>query len=88
MLLQPESFAYQPANAIALDGIADAARGDREPEPRMAERIRRCDSLEQCLTVSLPALVDMIELRLVAEALAGAESERPDRISAARAFRE
>jgi hypothetical protein len=54
----------------------------------MAVRIRGGDRLEQCLPVSLPAFVDMIELRLVAEALAGAESERPDRISAAGAFRE
>lgn len=82
MLLQAEGFAHQATNTIALDGVADAAGRNREPEPRMTERIRSHDSLEQCLTVTLPAFVDMIELRLVAEALAGAESERPDRISA------
>lgn len=88
MLLQAERFAHQPADAVALDGVADAACGDRESEARVAERVRRGNSLEQCLTVTLPAFVDMLELRLVAEALAGAESERPDLISAAGAFRE
>jgi hypothetical protein len=49
----------------------------------MAKRVGTCDELEVRVMVSLPALVDMLELRLVTEALAGAERERPDLNSAA-----
>jgi len=48
----------------------------------MTEGIDDDNGLKQSATETLPALVDMIELRLVAEALAGAEGVRPDRISA------
>lgn len=81
-LTQPEGFAHDAPDAIARDRVTDGARGDGEPEPWMAEAVARHHCLEQGLSVTLPALVDMIELRLVAEALAGTESERPDRISA------
>ena len=83
MLAEAEEFADQAANAVARDGMPDAARGDRQPKPRMAERVGTRDELEVRLIVSLPALVDMLELRLVTEALAGAERERPDLNSAA-----
>lgn len=84
MLLQPERFADQPANAIALHRDPDRPRGDGQPETRALERIPASHGLEERLRVSLPASVHMVELRLVAEALAGAEGERPDRISAMR----
>jgi hypothetical protein len=83
VLAEAENFAHQAPNAVARGRVTDAARGDRQPEPRPAERIGARDDLEVGLIVSLPALVDMLELRLITEALAGAERERPDRNSAA-----
>lgn len=46
MLLQAESLAYEPTNAVAFDGVADAARRDRQPQARVSERIRRGNTLE------------------------------------------
>lgn len=83
MLAETEDIAHQASKAVARDGVTDDARGDRKPKPRPPERICARADLEVSLVVSLPALVDMLELRLVTEALAGAECERPDRNSAA-----
>jgi hypothetical protein len=88
MLREAKHFAHHSADAIARDRVADGARGDRQPEPWIAECIDTCSDLEERLSKTLPAFVDMFELRLGAEALAGAERERPDRNSAAARYGE
>jgi len=84
ILAQAEALANEAPDAIARHGVADSFRCNRESEPRVAELVRSHDGLEECPPETLPALIDMIELRLVAEALAGTERERPDRIPALR----
>jgi len=88
MLCEPEDFTDHAPNAIARDRIADGARRDRHSKPWIAVRIGTRSDLEERLTETLPALVDMLELRRGAEALAGAERERPDRNSAAARYGE
>lgn len=88
MLRETKHFADHAADAIACNRVADGARGDRQPEPRIAECVGTCGDLEERLSKTLPAFVDMLELRRSAEALAGAERERPDRNSAAARYGE
>jgi len=88
MLCEPKDFTDHAPNAIASDRIADGARRDRHSKPWIAVRIGTRSDLEERLTETLPALVDMLELRRGAEALAGAERERPDRNSAAARYGE
>jgi hypothetical protein len=83
MLAEAEDFSHHAPNPVAHSGAPDDARGDRQTETRKSQRIGTSDELKVGLIVPLPALVDMLELRLVAEALAGAERERPDLNSAA-----
>lgn len=83
MLREAEDFAYQPSDTIARGRVTDDTRRNRQPEPRISVRVGARGDLKERLTVTLPALVDMLELRLSTEALAGAESERPDLNSAA-----
>jgi hypothetical protein len=83
MLGEPESFTDMAPDTVTRGGMTDEARRDRQAEARPAERVGTGNDLEVSLVESLPAPVDMLELRLVTEALAGAERERPDRNSAA-----
>lgn len=83
MLREAKDFAHQPSNAVARDGVTNDPGRDRQAEPRISARIGAGRDLEERLTTSLPAFVDMLELRLGTEALAGAERVRPDRNSAA-----
>lgn len=83
MLRETKDVAYETPDPIARHRIADGARRDGQPKPWKAVRVGTCSDLEQRLSKTLPAFVDMFELRLAAEALGGAERERPDRNSAA-----
>jgi hypothetical protein len=83
VLAEPKDFAHQAPDAVATRRLRDGTSRDGEPETRETQRVGTRDDLEIRLIVSLPALVDMLELRLITETLAGAELERPDRNSAA-----
>jgi hypothetical protein len=63
--------------------MPDGARGNRQAQTRKSMHVAARRDLKQLLTESLPALVHMLKLRRSAEALAGAEVEGSDRISAA-----
>ena len=80
---EPENFACHTPDPVAGDCVPDAARGDRQAQSRKSMHISARRDLKQLLTESLPALVNMLKLRRSAEALAGAEVEGSDRISAA-----
>ena len=73
MLVETKAFAHQASNAIARDRVTDDAGRDGQAEARNSQRVGTGHDLEVSLIVSLPALVDMLELRLITETLAGAE---------------
>lgn len=82
-----EDLPDQAADAVALHGRGEHTRGDGKSQARESQRVGTGSGLKKCLGIAPPALIDMIELRLVTEPLAGSESERPDGISAAAAYR-
>lgn len=75
MLRQPEAVAYQTLHAIAVHGVADCARGDRQSEARVPELIRADRQRE--VTIAKPAglLIDGFELRRLAQPLHGSETQ-------------
>jgi hypothetical protein len=88
VLVQSENFANHAADPVPGYCIASASCGDRETEAGVRKRVRADRGLEKCLGAPLPAPVDMFELRLVAEPLAGGEWECGDSLASGASLRE
>jgi hypothetical protein len=75
MLVQPEGFAHDAADAVALDGIAGRAHGNRHAESRAMLVVAACCHREESVAKTPPARVRSVELRLASQSLVRRKSE-------------
>ena len=79
MLVMSKRFANQALQVIALDGTADDASGNRQPQASLSAAIAANEDCEETIGETSRILIDAVEIRFVVETLRRCERPKGSR---------